>query len=67
MAAITGDEWREKSQRGELCGIIGCEIKPTTKCPKCLNHYCYSHLEAHGHVVTDKEIQDQRKRNERLR
>lgn len=64
---ITGDQWVEKSQRGELWGVIGCMNPPTTQCPKCKNHYCNDHLGTHMHVVTDEETSDQNRRDESLR
>jgi hypothetical protein len=64
---ITGDEWISKSQKGELCGILGCMHPPTSQCPKCKNHYCYGHLDLHMHKVTDEEEADQNKRTEKLK
>jgi hypothetical protein len=55
MASITGDEWMNRSQRGEVSGIVNCMILPTSECPKCGNHYCYDHLGTHMHRVTDEE------------
>jgi hypothetical protein len=40
---ITLDEWKEKSQRGEVCGILGCDSEPVIKCPHCGNYYCQEH------------------------
>lgn len=43
MAKITAQQWKEKSERGEVCGILGCLDKPVVKCPHCGNHYCEQH------------------------
>jgi len=50
---ITLDEWAEKSRKGEVCGILGCQNKPVKKCPHCRNHYCQEHafvLDTPGHL-----------------
>ena len=65
---ITEDEWIIKSQKGELCGVIGCMHPPTSQCPKCRNHYCYGHLDLHVHRVTeDVEEADEVRRDKDLR
>jgi len=32
-----------KSRKGEVCGILGCQNKPTVKCKHCFNMYCEEH------------------------
>jgi Tc5 transposase C-terminal domain len=62
------DEWMESSIRGERCGIVGCQNPPTNKCPKCGRHYCYDHfVHSHRHVLTDKEVEENKRRQEELR
>lgn len=40
---IEVEEWKKKSENGEVCGILGCESKPTVSCPHCGNWYCEDH------------------------
>ena len=47
-------EWSNRSVNGEVCGILGCEEKPTSKCPLCNHFYCYDHISVHLHA--SKEI-----------
>ena len=42
------NEWREMSKRGEVCGMFGCQVKPTSQCPECSKHYCYEHINMHA-------------------
>lgn len=49
------EEWNKKSKRGDVCGIFGCEDKPTTYCYHCGNWYCDVHnfvLQLPGHSVS---------------
>jgi hypothetical protein len=46
---ISGNEWKEMSERGEVCGILGCQEKPSSKCSKCSDIYCYEHIHTHYH------------------
>jgi hypothetical protein len=46
---------------------MGCSNEPTTRCPKCLKHYCYEHLQGHGHIKTDQEVDEDKNGNEKLR
>lgn len=65
---VTGDEWAEMSRRGEVCSVIGCEEKPTTRCATCLMYTCYQHLAStHKHILTDNQIKEQREGTEQLR
>jgi hypothetical protein len=64
---IAGGEWKEMSEGGELCGISGCMEKPTSRCPKCSNHYCYEHLRNHMHPMTDEEQAVEERKDESLR
>jgi hypothetical protein len=34
------DEWKKKSELGDVCGILDCEDKPTVYCTHCGNWYC---------------------------
>jgi hypothetical protein len=52
---ITEDKWIRKSQKGELCGILGCPHPPTNQCLKCKNYYCYGHLDLHVHSIVTNE------------
>jgi hypothetical protein len=56
---IIGTEWIKRSQKGELCGVLGCMHPPTSQCSKCMNHYCSGHLDLHVHKVTDDEAADE--------
>jgi hypothetical protein len=38
------DNWRERSKKGEVCGILDCPNEPLTKCNHCGNHYCAEHV-----------------------
>lgn len=40
---FTLEEWIRKSKAGELCGILGCFIKPEGKCNHCGKYYCSEH------------------------
>lgn len=42
-------EWKKRSERGEVCGILGCEDRPTIHCPRCGNWYCKEHSYVHFH------------------
>jgi hypothetical protein len=64
---VTKDEWVEKSKRGEVCSVVGCDGKPTTRCATCLMYTCYQHLPTHLHITADKDIEEERKRTEKLR
>jgi hypothetical protein len=45
------EEWEQKSQRGEVCGVGGCYQKPTSQCATCLRYYCYQDIQNHVHRV----------------
>jgi len=45
------NEWNEMSNRGEVCGMFGCEVRPTSQCPECSNHYCYEDIKSHVHSI----------------
>jgi hypothetical protein len=64
---FTLDEWSDKSKKGEVCGVLGCRQKPTTRCAKCSRHYCYQDLQNHKHIVTDREMEEEREKTEQLR
>ncbi len=54
MDSITLEEWREKSQKGSVCGMIGCQNKPVIKCDICGNHYCDEHSKIHFHIKKEE-------------
>jgi hypothetical protein len=64
---ITEGEWISKSQKGELCGVLGCMHPPTSQCPKCKNYYCYGHLDLHMHKVTNEDEPNEVASDEHLR
>ena len=64
---MTSDERSESPKRGERCDIGGCKEKPTSQCPRCGNWYCYNHAQTHKHKVSEKEMEEERRRNEELR
>jgi hypothetical protein len=64
---LSEPEWSDKSRRGEVCGLIGCRDKPTTRCDICSRHYCYRDLRNHRHIMTDTEIEERRKTTEQLK
>lgn len=64
---FTLKEWVGKSKKGEVCGVVGCDQKPTNKCTKCSNHYCYGHVKTHFHIETTKDTQDWKNWTEKLR
>ena len=49
-----------------LCGIVNCYSKPTTKCKKCTNYYCYEYFKSHIDIVTDSELEYQERGNKSL-
>lgn len=40
---ISLEEWKKKSEEGEVCGILGCPNKPAVECKHCRNWYCEEH------------------------
>jgi len=47
-------EWKQRSEAGEICGILGCYQNPVIQCPKCLNWYCDEHKDIHFHKADEK-------------
>ena len=48
------DEWKKRSECGNVCGIFGCDGIPIVFCPHCGNWYCSEHsfvLQLPGHPV----------------
>lgn len=37
------EEWKERSQKGEVCGMLNCSNPPVKKCHHCGNWYCDEH------------------------
>lgn len=64
---VTDVEWAEMSRNGEVCSVIGCGGKATTKCAICLMHICFQHLDIHKHIQTEKQIKEQREGDEKLK
>jgi hypothetical protein len=50
ILGIQIEEWKKRSESGEVCGIFGCEDKPTVHCPRCGNWYCKEHSFVHFHI-----------------
>ena len=48
MAMIL-DNWTARSDKGEVCAVLGCSLPPAVKCPKCENHYCLDDSKNHSH------------------
>ena len=44
---INWQEWSNRSINGEVCGMMGCEEDPTSKCTHCNHFYCYEHIKIH--------------------
>ena len=44
------EEWKIRSERGDVCGIVGCEDEPIVYCPRCGNWYCGEHSHMHFHL-----------------
>lgn len=40
---IQVEEWKKRSENGYVCGIFGCDGKPSVFCPHCSNWYCNEH------------------------
>lgn len=38
------EEWRDRSRKGDVCGMLGCTKRPVKKCHHCGNWYCEEHL-----------------------
>lgn len=56
---VTAEQWREKSKRGEVCGILGCPGRPKTKCPHCGCCYCRHHkfvIDTLVHQIKKKDV-----------
>ena len=49
------EEWANRSKDGLVCGILGCDSNPKSKCPICNNHYCFEHVKIHFHSTGDKK------------
>ncbi len=52
------------SERGEVCGMFGCQVKPTSQCPECSNHYYYEHIKMHIHVTDENPFESAKKKND---
>lgn len=48
---IQAEEWQKRCERGEVCGVFGCENTPTMDCPRCSEVYCSEHSFIHIHTV----------------
>ncbi len=54
MTLENWEDWANRSKDGLVCGIMGCDGNPTSKCPICNNHYCFEHVKIHFHTKGDK-------------
>jgi hypothetical protein len=63
----TADEWSERSKRGEVCNVLGCQDKPSTQCPTCSHYYCYDDILNHRHIISEEEAGAQTRRDENRR
>ncbi len=52
MPTLTLNQYRNLSKAGKLCGIVGCENKPTNCCPRCYLFYCDRDFKIHFHVAS---------------
>lgn len=43
------DNWAGRSNKGEVCAVLGCSLPPTFKCPICYNNYCLEDSKNHSH------------------
>jgi hypothetical protein len=64
---LTLENWRDRSLRGEVCGVVGCQNFPANQCPTCHLHYCYQDAKNHFHKMSDQDAKDQEKEDESLR
>jgi hypothetical protein len=55
-------KWNEMSELGEVCGMFGCQVKPTSQCSECSNHYCYEHIKMHIHVTDENPSESAKKK-----
>jgi len=39
--------WRNRSQKGEVCGMLNCKSDPEARCVGCRNVYCWEHSPTH--------------------
>jgi len=44
---MSWQDWSNRSMNGEVCGMLGCESEPKSKCPYCNHFYCYEHIKIH--------------------
>lgn len=50
--------WKEMSQRGDRCGVLGCYTQPlVAKCPICECYYCRGHWHFHYHPELPIKVQ----------
>lgn len=53
------EEWKKRSELGDVCGIFGCEGKPSVFCSHCGNWYCDEHsfvLQLPSHPINGGNI-----------
>jgi hypothetical protein len=63
MADISGEDWIKRSQRGEVCSVVGCTNKPANQCDTCKSHICSDHLATHLHIFTDEEAEEKQNKD----
>lgn len=54
--AKMGLEWGLMSQKGHVCGILGCNTEPNISCAICGGHYCDDHKNWHHHRADNDGI-----------
>jgi len=50
MNLIDTKYWSDLSMDGQVCGMVGCNGDPTSKCPNCNHFYCLEHIKIHFHT-----------------
>jgi predicted nucleic acid-binding protein len=61
------EEWKDRSRKGEVCAVVGCQNPPKNQCTTCSLHYCYQDIKNHYHILTDKRTKQQKKEKESLK
>jgi hypothetical protein len=61
------EEWGERSKRGEVCNVFGCQYTPSSQCPTCSHYYCYADIQTHNHIISEEVVNEQTRRDENLR
>jgi hypothetical protein len=59
----TIEDRSERSKRGEVCNVLGCQYTPSTQCPICSHYYCYADIQTHDHIISEEEAGTQARRD----